>query len=800
MTEGDTTPDNFSKGIHYFTLKFTEPQLEVKYNKVRDNSPRSFWHFNICSVILIVLLVWRRLENFFISNSSHRSVSLSISVTITNLSCTAAALLLELAIHLTRRFAALQGFFYLVYTFFTVSYTSKQNEKLVFEDIPLGIPSYISAFALGSIYIRCWMAGASACFLGFAIKLYFIWIQKGFNYESIIFSIIYAASYLLLAIYFYLNEYGVKYRFYLLHKQEELQNNYHELIKNMPVGLVLLDLNNKPFFYNHAIEEIASREDNRLATEAVEEPVAKRIGRILAQFRDKGTQADLRTAVEHWNASGMSRPRPYTYLEDSMYVVRGLEGTFRQAKCRVLILEDQTSLYNLNKVEKKYQKLYLASVVHDIRTPLNGIFGMLEMIDMQKLEKESQAYIDTAKNMCKLMLFLTYDIIDYTQLEASRFKLNYARVNIRSVIEEVHQLMEANIKKKALQYELRVDESVPEAVWIDKTRYMQVLLNLAVNAIKYTFQGYVRVALTYNEENDLIITSIKDTGIGIKREDFPKLFKLYGKIDANIEYNVTGVGFGLSISKKLAECMQGYITVESKEKEGSVFTFAIRGNKEETDLAECRVEQSAASENAGASIREDVALPAIKCGRWSNKPKSFLDPRFDQSPNCLGIKNKQDIRNITTKSTMQNSCPNFLSEELKCDCAKLLIVDDNECNLFVLQNYLKSFNVVADEALNGQQAVDKIVSKAAAKCCSRYKLVLMDINMPIMDGIKATKIIREKAERGEVPRTAVVALSAKSLDDEDHTAFCHRIGFTDYLNKPILKRDFTNLITSYGVV
>eukprot|EP00826_Nyctotherus_ovalis_P057542 TRINITY_DN7875_c0_g1_i5.p1 TRINITY_DN7875_c0_g1~~TRINITY_DN7875_c0_g1_i5.p1 ORF type:complete len:136 (+),score=31.69 TRINITY_DN7875_c0_g1_i5:107-514(+) len=133
-------------------------------------------------------------------------------------------------------------------------------------------------------------------------------------------------------------------------------------------------------------------------------------------------------------------------------------------------------------------------------------------------------------------------------------------------------------------------------------------------------------------------------------------------------------------------------------------------------------------------------------------------------------------------------------------CVKILIVDDNEYNLYVLQNYLKSVGSVADEALNGQQAISKVLEKSKSSCCSAYKLILMDINMPLMDGITAATILKEKAEAKEIPRNLVIALSAKSIANEDHNLFCHRVGFTDYLNKPIGKKKFVDLVKKYEVI
>eukprot|EP00826_Nyctotherus_ovalis_P057539 TRINITY_DN7875_c0_g1_i1.p1 TRINITY_DN7875_c0_g1~~TRINITY_DN7875_c0_g1_i1.p1 ORF type:complete len:755 (+),score=212.76 TRINITY_DN7875_c0_g1_i1:77-2341(+) len=752
-----------------------------------------------------------------IRDRSYRSITIERSVTETDCIAMGAALLLELVAFLVKKFNLSQGFFYLVYTFFSISYSSLKKNKTTFADVPMGIPSYVLAFVVGSIYIKCWMTGACACFVGLGIKLYYIWVQETPTMENIVFSLIYAASYILLILYFYINEYGIRFKFYLLHKREEFQSNYHELIASMPVGLILFDLNNVPFFCNHAVEEITAKEGDGLLTEGKEESLAERVGRLLSLFKDKCNHVDLKTAVEQWDAS-IGSPREYTYLEENMYVVRGLKGTFKQLDCKILILEDQTSLYNLSKVEKKYQKLYLTSVVHDIRTPLNGIFGMLEMVNMEKFEAESKAYIDTAKRLCKLMLFVTCDIIDFTQLEANKLKLSCSKVDIHDVIEETYQLIEFSLKKKQIKCKLTIDENIPEKVYIDRMRYVQILLNLVTNSLKYTFEGSVEVQLSYDEATDLIVTRVKDTGIGIKAEDLPKLFRMYTRLDKDVGNTSTGIGFGLSIAKRLVEFMQGSITVESKEGVGSTFMFTIKANKDQVDLLNQNMNQSEDRENADLSIREDVSSARTGHRYWVCRRKNSLDGVFEVSPRFSSkTVTKATNRPITSsckETTLQNHANNKnniknatalrsypdLYEESKCSCVKILIVDDNEYNLYVLQNYLKSVGSVADEALNGQQAISKVLEKSKSSCCSAYKLILMDINMPLMDGITAATILKEKAEAKEIPRNLVIALSAKSIANEDHNLFCHRVGFTDYLNKPIGKKKFVDLVKKYEVI
>lgn len=135
-----------------------------------------------------------------------------------------------------------------------------------------------------------------------------------------------------------------------------------------------------------------------------------------------------------------------------------------------------------------------------------------------------------------------------------------------------------------------------------------------------------------------------------------------------------------------------------------------------------------------------------------------------------------------------------------CPCTKILLVDDNEYNLFVLSKYLNSVNLTADEAMNGKEAIDRIISRIENTCCNAYQLVVMDINMPIMGGIEASKIIREKINNHQIPYTIPIAASADCMKDDEREAFYEETGFLDYMPKPTTREAFFNLLRRYNII
>jgi len=261
------------------------------------------------------------------------------------------------------------------------------------------------------------------------------------------------------------------------------------------------------------------------------------------------------------------------------FTIRYSNMYFQEAYATIIILEDQTSYETLKTLDDKYKRLYLASIVHDIRTPINGILGMLEAIEPHAYEEDVKTYINVAKNSAYLLLFYTFDITDFSQIEANAITINKKIGNPSDAIKECMMLLDFNFKRKGVNLIKEIDPNVPILIFFDQHRYKQILLNLLGNALKFTFKGRVKILLKYNQDENLLLTSVTDSGIGIKPEDIPKLFKFFGKVGDNSELNPTGVGMGLAICKKLTECMGGTITVNSIYGKGTTFTFSVKAEK-----------------------------------------------------------------------------------------------------------------------------------------------------------------------------------------------------------------------------
>lgn len=432
--------------------------------------------------------------------------------------------------------------------------------------------------------------------------------------------------------------------------------------------------------------------------------------------------------------------------EGKTYSLKAIHTKYQSKKSIVAMLQDETAYEKIMELEDKYRKMHTASIVHDIRTPLNGLMGMMDVIEALDTKGEFKAYLEVAKSTSRLLSFLTYDITDYSQLEEKKLNLNNNSQEIRELIKETLQIMSFQYEKKKIGLFCKIEQTVPEKVNIDKNRYMQILLNFLGNALKFTFNGEVKVKVNYTENNDLITTSVQDTGIGIKQEDVPKLFQAFGKIDGESgKLNPNGTGFGLHICRRLSEVMGGFAGVESTFGQGSKFTFAIKANIDvETGLNE----------------------------------KSSL------------------MKNASVQLPRRNTIKLVPLRKRTCKCPRILHVDDTESNLYVLQAYMKIMGEEADEASNGMQALEIIKSRLNNDCCQTYDLILMDINMPIMDGIETVQEIKRIIEEGIIQDVPVVAITASILKPEEEQYY-QSIGFSGSVSKPISRKDYTATLSKY---
>ena len=455
-------------------------------------------------------------------------------------------------------------------------------------------------------------------------------------------------------------------------------------------------------------------------------------------------------------------------------MVSSVSVIFELENCTAYIVKDQTAadILERKKMEEKYTRLLYGSFMHELRTPINGIMGIISLLKAENsLPGPIQEKLSLIDKTCGVVQYLIKDISDLLESQYNNLKPNYKEFCFFDTVSNVCNLFENSFKSRGVFFKNYIDSSVPKMIIGDENRYAQILINLIGNALKHTTSGHVKVYIRYEDNYDKLITEVEDTGEGIKEEVIPKLFKLFGNIeDKDNSIFPCGIGLGLAVSKMLCNLLEGDIEVKSEFGNGSTFTFWIKIEKE----------------NSVVSPEMSQVCPMEPDRRIDLDIEEFKMP---------GIGGR-----IMPESAFQHAPSMYFQEGASsdCSCPKILVVDDNELNKYVIRQYSQKLNINCDSASNGSEAVDLMLNKAKKECCKRYKIVFMDINMPVLDGVQTIKLIKEYIVNGVLKHLPIVAYTA-AANEKKLQEFYH-LGFSDIAIKPLTIASFNSLLQKYHII
>lgn len=368
------------------------------------------------------------------------------------------------------------------------------------------------------------------------------------------------------------------------------------------------------------------------------------------------------------------------------------------------------------------KSLFLSTMSHDIRTPMNAIIGMNEMILRDSREDDTRMYAENIRTAGNTLLGIINDILDFSKIEAGKMEIIDVDYNIASLLNDLVNMVQRKAEEKGLTFELDVDSQIPSVLHGDELRIKQVITNILSNAVKYTKEGGIVFAVSASkcrtEEDSVILhVSIRDTGIGIKPEDLDKLFVAFERIEEKKNRNIEGTGLGMAIAQNFLSLMGSKIQVESQYGKGSVFSFDLK-------------QKVADWEPLGAF---DAAF------------KRYLSER------------KQYTANFTAPK------------------ARILVVDDTQMNLKVFVSLLGKTKIQIDTAESGDAGIELFHKKT-------YDLIFLDHMMPNKDGIET---LQEMKACVDTPnrKTPVICLTANAVSGMREMYI--EAGFDDYLTKPI---------------
>jgi len=378
--------------------------------------------------------------------------------------------------------------------------------------------------------------------------------------------------------------------------------------------------------------------------------------------------------------------------------------------------------------ESRHKSAFLANMSHELRTPLNVVIGLTDLIlEDEKLDKHITENLVKISNAGATLLSIVNDVLDFSKIESGRLALSPVEYYTSSLLNDVVTLTLARLGEKPIVFRLDITDDLPHKLYGDDLRIKQVLTNLLTNAVKYTQQGSIELKMRCIRDGDSawMDIAVKDTGMGISKENIKSLFSDYYQVDDKANRHIEGTGLGLAITKRLVNMMDGQIEVESERGKGS--TFSLR-------------------------LRQGYVDDAVLGTDVSEKLRNF---------------SYIDDKRINTQKLVR----------VNLNYARVLVVDDMQTNLDVASGLLSKYQLQVDVLTNGQAAVDRIKDGTPV-----YNAVFMDHMMPGMDGIETADRIRALGTE-YAKKIPIIALTANAIQGTDKLFFAH--DFQAFISKPI---------------
>lgn len=481
--------------------------------------------------------------------------------------------------------------------------------------------------------------------------------------------------------------------------------------------IFIVDYEGNILYCNNAIKDLGYKESYIIGKNFFDfiEPS------LLPDFKKSFKQSTLRRFSESVEFQFKCKDKSYAFFEFNSINLKqkdGLDGLILDCRDISQRKKDAEELLRAQKAKE----LFLANISHEIRTPINGIAGMADLLSQNPSAEDQTLYLKAIKTAAENLKVIINDILDLASIESGKLKFEKINFNLDKTIRSLVDTFRLQSQEKGIKLQYTKDSTIPNVYIGDPVRLNQILINLISNALKFTHQGSITVTVNLDKiinKEYFLKFEIKDTGIGIPKSKLKTIFESFSQADASVTRKYGGTGLGLTIVRQLVQMQHGAIKVVSEENQGSVFTVII--------------------------------------------------------PYKQGISDEQSSGGKTGST-----------RSLQLQNASILLVEDNDINRLYAGSILKMWGCPFDTAENGEVALEKHKN-------THFDLILMDIQMPVMDGFEATKVIRQwPNEKGKVP---IVALTANATQRDIDK--CITLGMNDCLTKPFTQEDLLKILDKY---
>ena len=683
--------------------------------------------------------------------------------------------------------------------------------------------------------IYSWLIYAIFLLLGIVVMFLILIIGK----VEIISHIVpgFLALYIFSVLYSRVTETQTRREFYTLHCVKEREKELKNILSSLPIGIIIhekglyqeeriiqmseQDSLDKIKFWNPALDQMLKEEENSNHTYHSEQNIAtsRRIN-IQDSIDTEEKLTNTRIAVNNFVFKSYSGWLGARRSEIDLQInnrrrqlnIEHFNIVFENKICTGLIIEDLTYVREIERqsLSQEFQSKLVRTITHEVRTPLNAISGSIDIIEGIEEKKDRndlqtpqnvQFYIKIIQNGVRFLQEFVDCMLQLSNYQGNgEIDVKYEIFDISDVVNDMISLFQIEMNLKGIIFDIKLDRKSPKQIYSGRTAISQTVFILVSNSLKYTFEGHIEVLISFDWNERNLEIRVKDSGVGIREEEMKHLFELYPHSPLQPLHSEFGSGIGLTLCKALVTSMKGSIYLESKPGEGTTVTLTIpiQTNQEIRVLRE---------------LEEDYDNMDMIRSYISSLPSNIEEHRnsvcFDTSYQMNNLQTLEQLRtlrgvqNINNSEEVQNIITSIIPpptpRSLPCNCNKILVVDDVQSNIFVLKGLLKlTLNVDADEAKNGEEAVDRFYISKERICCGAYSLIFMDCNMPIMDGYTATTHIKAIVNTQSLPPCLVIAVTAYA--DPKNIENCRKAGMDIVLPKPISLPVLKNVLANYKII